>query len=157
MWQPADLALVNDFPNLKLLPCVPRVPVRSPLIPENSVLSGTAKTKWKIFRAAICSFELFVMVDGDVQNNKGKDVKRESLAELRRLGLLRSDLERRREVNTNDFTLETLTLPLEAARLKVRDILDREPTCGHPEAVEGWRQLADGKIEFTTRRWPAPD
>jgi len=96
-------------------------------------------------------------VDGDVQNNKLRDVKRESSPELRRLGLLKSDLKRRREVNENDFALETFTLPLEAARLKVRDILDRQPRCGHLETVEGWRQLADGKIEFTMRRWPAPD
>jgi hypothetical protein len=100
---------------------------------------------------------LFVIVDGDVQSNQLRDVKRESSAELRRLGLLRSDLEKRREVNKNDFALKTFTLPLEAARLKVRDILDREPACGHLETVEGWRQLADGKIEFTMRRWPAPD
>jgi hypothetical protein len=96
-------------------------------------------------------------VDGDVQNNRLRDVKRESSPELRRLELLRSELERRREVNKNDFALETFTLPLEAARLKVRDILDRQPRCGHLETVEGWRQLADGKIEFTIRRWPAPD
>jgi hypothetical protein len=96
-------------------------------------------------------------VDGDVQNNRLRDVKRESSPELRRLELLRSELERRREVNKNDFALETFTLPLEAARLKVRDILDRQPRCGHLETVEGWRQQADGKIEFTIRRWPAPD
>jgi hypothetical protein len=66
-------------------------------------------------------------------------------------------LARRRQFNKNDFALETFTLPLEAARLKVRDILDRKPTCSHLETVEGWRQLADGKIEFTLRRWPAPD
>jgi hypothetical protein len=108
-------------------------------------------------RAAISWLELFVIADGDVQNNKRRDVKCKSSAELRRLGLLRSDLERRSEVNKDDFALVTFTLPLEAARLKVRDILDREPRCGHLETVEGWRQLADGKIEFTMRRWPAPD
>jgi hypothetical protein len=96
-------------------------------------------------------------VEGDVQNNELRDEKRESSAELRRLGLLRSDLEKRREAIKNDFALQTFTLPLEAARLKVRDILDRKPTCGHLETVEGWRQLADGRVEFTMRRWPAPD
>jgi hypothetical protein len=126
-------------------------------MPENSVLSGTAKTKWKILRAAIWWLQPFVIVDGDVQNNKLRDVKRESSPELRRLGLLRSDRERRREVNKSDFAFETFTLPLAAARLKVRDILDRAPGDGHLETVEGWRQLADGKIEFTMRRWPAPD
>lgn len=107
--------------------------------------------------AAICCLQPFVIVDGNVQNNELRDEKHESSAELRRLGLLRSDLEKHREVNGNDFALQTFTLPLEAARLKVRDILDRKPACGHLETVEGWRQLADGKIEFTMRRWPAPD
>jgi hypothetical protein len=151
------ISILRSIPNQKLLPRVPLVPVRSPLILENSVLFGTAKTKWKILRAAISWLELFVSVDGDVQNNKRRDVKRESSAELRRRGLLRSDLDRRGEVNKDDFALETFTLSLEAARLKVRDVLDREPRCGHLETVEGWRQLADGKIEFTMRRWPAPD
>jgi hypothetical protein len=108
-------------------------------------------------RTAIRWLELFVIVGGDVQNNKRRDMERESSAEYGRLGLLRSDMERRREVNKKDFALETFTLPLEAARLKVRDILDREPRCGHLETVEGCRQLADGKIQFTMRRWPTPD
>ena len=56
-------------------------------------------------RTAIRWLELFVIVGGDVQNNKRRDMKRESSAEFGRLGLLRSDLERRREVNKNDFAL----------------------------------------------------
>jgi hypothetical protein len=96
-------------------------------------------------------------VDGGVQNKKPRDVERRSSAELRRLGQFRSDPTRRRDVDDNDFALETFMLPLEAARLKVRDILDREPARGYFATVEGWRQLADGTIEFTMRRWPASD
>jgi hypothetical protein len=57
----------------------------------------------------------------------------------------------------DDISSETYTLSLEAARRKARDILDREPARGQRQTVEGWRQLSDGKIEFTMRRWPAPD
>ena len=35
-------------------------------------------------------------------------------------------------------------LPLEAARLKVRDIIDRNPQRGYGEIVERWRQRSDG-------------
>ena len=47
---------------------------------------------------------------------------------------------------------ETITLPLSAARLKAREILDLQPQGGYSPIVEKWRQLPDGQIEFTTRR-----
>lgn len=78
------------------------------------------------------------------------------MAEVRRLRQLEPEPKRRREVNKTDAS-ETFTLPLEAARLKVRDILDREPASGYLDTVEGWRQLTDGTIEFTMRRWPASE
>jgi hypothetical protein len=58
---------------------------------------------------------------------------------------------------TDDFAVETFILPLEAARRKAREILNRTATNGHLEVVESWRQLSDGKIEFTTRLWPTAD
>ena len=57
----------------------------------------------------------------------------------------------------DDFAIETFTLPLEAARRKVREILNRTTKNSHLEVVESWRQLSDGKIEFTTRLWPVGD
>ena len=57
-----------------------------------------------------------------------------------------------RKTENDDSALQTFTLPLEAARLKVRDILGSIPRRGHLEIVERWRQLPDGKIEFTMRR-----
>src|SRR3954470_13717685 len=81
----------------------------------------------------------------------------EPSAEMRRPEQLRSDPKRRREVIKDHFALETFTLPLEAARLKVRDSLNRAQANGNLDTVEGWRQLADGTIEFTMRRWPASD
>jgi hypothetical protein len=51
------------------------------------------------------------------------------------------------------FLRETFTLPLHAARLKARRTLDAYPGA----AIENWRQLPDGQIEFTMRRLPTAD
>ena len=49
------------------------------------------------------------------------------------------------------------TLPLEAARLKAREILGQFPQAGYVTVVENWRQLPDGQIEFTVRHLPTAD
>jgi len=49
------------------------------------------------------------------------------------------------------------TLPIEAARLKAREILDQFPQAGYVTVVENWRQLPDGQIEFTMRHLPTAD
>ena len=55
------------------------------------------------------------------------------------------------------FLDETITLPLQAARLKARQILDELPADSYMTIVENWRQLPDGQIEFTIRRLPTAD
>lgn len=52
---------------------------------------------------------------------------------------------------------ETFKLPIHAARLKAREILDQLPQAGYMAVVENWRQLPDGRIEFTKRHVPAAD
>ena len=52
---------------------------------------------------------------------------------------------------------EIFTLPVDAARLKAREILDQSPQAGYMTVVENWRQLSDGQIEFTMRHLPAAD
>jgi hypothetical protein len=52
---------------------------------------------------------------------------------------------------------EIFTLPVDAARLKAREIIDQSARSGYLPIVENWRQLSDGKIEFTMRRLPAAD
>jgi hypothetical protein len=47
---------------------------------------------------------------------------------------------------------ETFRLPVEAARVKAREILSQAPQGGHMTIVEQWRQLPDGLIELTMRR-----
>jgi hypothetical protein len=55
----------------------------------------------------------------------------------------------------NDLLRETVRLPLNAARLKARRILDECQQDGYVTVVENWRQLPDGQIEFTVLRLPA--
>ncbi len=58
----------------------------------------------------------------------------------------------RRRIENDDGGIETFVLPVEAARLKARDILDRIPRHGQSGIVERWRQRPDGQIEFAIRR-----
>jgi hypothetical protein len=52
---------------------------------------------------------------------------------------------------------ETFRLPIDAARLRAREILDQLPQTGYMAVVENWRQLPDGRIEFTKRHLPTAD
>jgi hypothetical protein len=52
---------------------------------------------------------------------------------------------------------ETLRLPIEAARSKAREIISQCPQGDSMTVVEQWRQLPDGRIEFTMRRLRAAD
>lgn len=52
---------------------------------------------------------------------------------------------------------ETFKLPIHAARLKAREILDQVPEGGYMAVVENWRQLPDGRIEFTKRNLPTAE
>jgi len=52
---------------------------------------------------------------------------------------------------------QKFTLPIDAARRKAREILDQFPQAGFTAVVENWRQLSDGRIEFTMRQLPTSD
>ena len=52
---------------------------------------------------------------------------------------------------------ETFKLPIHAARLKAREILNQLPKAGYMAVIENWRQLPDGQIEFTMRHLPMVD
>lgn len=52
---------------------------------------------------------------------------------------------------------QVFTLPIEAARRKAREIIDQFPRSGVMTVVENWRQLPDGRVEFTMRTLPASD
>jgi hypothetical protein len=55
------------------------------------------------------------------------------------------------------YLRETFTLPRDKARTKARDFLTRYPRQAYMSAVESWRELPDGAIEFTMRRLPSGD
>lgn len=65
-------------------------------------------------------------------------------------------LSKRREPD-DGLSRETFRLPVEAARVKAREILDQFPQGGYMTIVEQWRQLPDGQIEFTMRRLRTAD
>jgi hypothetical protein len=62
-----------------------------------------------------------------------------------------------RRARDDGFLRETFTLPRDAARLKARDFLTRYPKAGYMSAVESWRELPGGDIEFTMRRLRSAD
>ena len=55
------------------------------------------------------------------------------------------------------YLRETYALPRDEARAKARDFLTRYPKAGYMSAVESWRELEGGDIEFTMRRLPSAD
>jgi hypothetical protein len=55
------------------------------------------------------------------------------------------------------FRRETFALPREAAREKARELLRRFPKAAYMTEIESWRELPDGRIEFTMRRLPSAD
>jgi hypothetical protein len=55
------------------------------------------------------------------------------------------------------YLRETFALPRDQARIAARDFLARYPKAAYMSAVESWRELPDGNIEFTMRRLPSAD
>jgi hypothetical protein len=62
-------------------------------------------------------------------------------------------MSQRREANASLI----FTLPVETARAKVREFLNQPAQGGYSTVVDQWRQLPDGQIEFTTRRFRTSD
>jgi len=63
----------------------------------------------------------------------------------------------RRRPSDDGFRRETYALPLEEARARARAILKRYPKAAYMTSVESWRDLGDGRIEFTMKRLPSAD
>jgi hypothetical protein len=55
------------------------------------------------------------------------------------------------------FHRETFALPREDAREKARELFHRFPKAAYMTEIESWRELSDGRIEFTIRRLPSAD
>jgi hypothetical protein len=67
------------------------------------------------------------------------------------------DLSERMRARADGYRRDTFALPREAARSKARELLDRFPKAAYGTQVESWRELSDGRIEFTMRRLPTAD
>jgi len=64
---------------------------------------------------------------------------------------------RRKLTRSDSYRRETFSLPREAAREKAREMFRRFPKAAYMTAIESWRELPDGAIEFTMRRLPSAD
>ena len=64
---------------------------------------------------------------------------------------------RRRSARSDAYRRDTFALPREAAREKAREMFRRYPKAAYMTAIESWRELPDGAIEFTMRRLPSAD
>ena len=70
---------------------------------------------------------------------------------------LAQDSARRKVSRSDSYRRETFYLPREAAREKAREMFRRYPKAAYMTAIESWRELPDGAIEFTMRRLPSAD
>ena len=67
-------------------------------------------------------------------------------------------LRRRPRAKPDDgFKRETFALAREAARAQARAMFRRYPKAAYMTEIEHWRELPDGRIEFTMRRLPSAD
>jgi len=67
------------------------------------------------------------------------------------------DTARRRPARVDAYRRETFSLPRVAAREKAREMFGRYPKAAYMTAIESWRELPGGEIEFTMRRLPSAD
>ncbi|ALK10256.1 hypothetical protein [Blastochloris viridis] len=63
----------------------------------------------------------------------------------------------RRHAVSDGFKRETFALPRPAAREKAKEWFARFPKAAYQTEIESWRELDDGRIEFTIRRLPSAD
>ena len=70
---------------------------------------------------------------------------------------LAENRDRRRPARADAYRRETYSLPREAARAKARQVFERFPKAAYMTAIESWRELPGGEIEFTMRRLPSAD
>ena len=77
----------------------------------------------------------------------------------RRLGEKRDRQPTRSEprAGSDAWRRETFTLPRDEARETARTWFDRFPKAAYMTEIESWRELSDGRIEFTMRRLPTAD
>ena len=83
--------------------------------------------------------------------------KTSPLSVAKRLAGRRDAMMRGRLEDAGHWRRETFTLPRSDARAKARELFDLFPKAAYMTEIEFWRELADGRIEFTLRRLPSAD
>ena len=66
-------------------------------------------------------------------------------------------LKHRKRNLSDGFVRETFSLPREEARSRAKAFLKSYPKAAYMSEVERWRELPDGRIEFTMRRLRTAD
>ena len=59
--------------------------------------------------------------------------------------------------SSDTWRRETYVLPRGEARAKAREWFAKFPKAAYMTEIEFWRELSDGRIEFTIRRLPSAD
>jgi hypothetical protein len=62
-----------------------------------------------------------------------------------------------REDRSHTWRRATFVLARPEARAKAREWFDLYPKAAYMTEIEAWRELSDGRIEFTIRRLPSAD
>jgi len=62
-----------------------------------------------------------------------------------------------REDRSRTWRRATFVLARPEARAKAREWFDLYPKAAYMTEIEDWRELSDGRIEFTIRRLPSAD
>lgn len=75
----------------------------------------------------------------------------------RRLAALAAKRAESSAAQSASWRRETFTLPRDEARDKAREWFTKFPKAAYMTEIEFWRELADGRIEFTIRRLPSAD
>lgn len=83
-----------------------------------------------------------------LKRKEPSDVASRAAASLKKASARRRD---------DGFRRESFTLPREKAREKAREIFNAFPKAAYMTEIESWRELDDGRIEFTMRRLPSAD
>ncbi|WP_131195967.1 hypothetical protein [Lichenihabitans psoromatis] len=58
---------------------------------------------------------------------------------------------------SDSWRRETFTLPRDEARAMAQECFVRFPKAAYMTEIESWRELSDGRIQFTIRRLPTAD
>ncbi|HXW19010.1 MAG TPA: hypothetical protein VEK35_01480 [Roseiarcus sp.] len=84
-------------------------------------------------------------------------IEREKPLDIAKRAARRREKRQGEGVSDSVWRRETYCLPRPQAREKAQEWFQRYPKSAYMTEIEFWRELADGRIEFTIRRLPSAD